>query len=61
MTGILITLEGGEGAGKSTQSRLLADSLAAAGRTVVCTREPGGSPGAEQLRTLLLQGDHPLL
>lgn len=60
MTGILITLEGGEGAGKSTQSRLLADRLAATGRAVVCTREPGGAPGAERLRTLLLQGDHAL-
>jgi dTMP kinase len=49
-----ITLEGGEGAGKSTQARLLADALAAFGLPVLRTREPGGAPGAELLRTLLL-------
>jgi dTMP kinase len=52
-----ITLEGGEGAGKSTQARRLADALAAAGRPVLRTREPGGAPGAELLRGLLLGGE----
>lgn len=51
-----ITLEGGEGAGKSTQARLLADALVARGLTVLRTREPGGAPGAELLRGLLLGG-----
>ena len=60
MSGIFITLEGGEGAGKSTQARLLADRLDAQGRTLLLTREPGGSPGAEQLRRFLLAGDHSL-
>jgi dTMP kinase len=54
--GRFITLEGGEGAGKSTQARLLADHLVARGLSVLCTREPGGAPGAETLRTLLLDG-----
>lgn len=54
--GRFITLEGGEGAGKSTQARLLAEALRAAGHTVTETREPGGAPGAEALRTLLLHG-----
>lgn len=54
--GRFITLEGGEGAGKSTQARLLADALEAQGLTVVRTREPGGAPGAEVLRELLLSG-----
>ena len=49
-----ITLEGGEGAGKSTQARLLADALVARGLPVLRTREPGGAPGAEMLRELLL-------
>lgn len=52
-----ITLEGGEGAGKSTQIRRLADALKARGLTCVCTREPGGSPGAEDIRKLLVQGE----
>ena len=52
-----ITLEGGEGAGKSTQARLLAEALAASGRPVLRTREPGGAPGAELLRGLLLGGE----
>jgi len=52
-----ITLEGGEAAGKSTQARLLAEALAARGIEVVRTREPGGAPGAERLRELLLGGD----
>jgi len=49
-----IALEGGEGAGKSTQARLLAASLAARGIDAVVTREPGGTPGAEAIRALLL-------
>jgi dTMP kinase len=55
--GRFITLEGGEGAGKSTQLKLLAEALQARGLTVVETREPGGSPGAEAIRSLLLSGD----
>ena len=55
--GRLITLEGGEGAGKSTQTGLLVDALARAGLPVLRTREPGGAPGAEKLRELLLNGD----
>ncbi len=52
--GRFITLEGGEGAGKSTQARRLATALAAAGLPVLRTREPGGAPGAEAIRDLLL-------
>jgi dTMP kinase len=52
-----ISLEGGEGAGKSTQIRHLARALESAGLTVVTTREPGGSPGAEAIRELLIGGD----
>lgn len=52
--GRFVTLEGGEAAGKSTQARLLADALRRAGRDVLLTREPGGTPGAEALRALLL-------
>ena len=55
--GFFITFEGGEGGGKSTQVRRLADRLAAAGREVVTTREPGGSPGAEAIRSLLVTGE----
>jgi dTMP kinase len=54
---LFITLEGGEGAGKSTQAALLADTLCARGLPVLRTREPGGSPGSERLRTLLLGGE----
>lgn len=54
--GRFITLEGGEGTGKSTQSARLAQRLTAAGREVVATREPGGSPGAEAIRALLVEG-----
>ncbi len=54
--GRFITLEGGEGAGKSTQARRLADFLQSRGVEVVLTREPGGSPGAEILRHVLLGG-----
>lgn len=52
--GRFIALEGGEGAGKSTQARMLADALRARGAEVVTTREPGGTPGAEAIRALLL-------
>lgn len=51
-----MSFEGGEGAGKSTQIRLLAENLRAKGHTVITTREPGGSPGAEALRHVLLSG-----
>jgi dTMP kinase len=54
--GLFITLEGGEGAGKSTLSRRLAEELRARGREVVLTREPGGSPSADAIRALLLTG-----
>ena len=56
MTGHFITFEGGEGAGKSTQVKRLAAALAAKGIAVVTTREPGGSPGAEEIRALLVNG-----
>ncbi len=55
--GRFITFEGGEGAGKSTQARLLVERLQARGISVVLTREPGGSDGAEALRNLLVVGD----
>lgn len=55
-TGRFITLEGGEGAGKSTQLRALAHAIRGMGLEVVETREPGGSEGAEAIRTLLLTG-----
>lgn len=54
--GRFITLEGGEGAGKSTQARALAQLLRARGKGVVETREPGGTPGAEEIRALLVNG-----
>ncbi|QUT08242.1 dTMP kinase [Sphingobium phenoxybenzoativorans] len=56
MTGRFITLEGGEGAGKSTQLKALAQRLRGTGLEVVETREPGGSAGAEAIRSLLLTG-----
>lgn len=56
MAGRFISLEGGEGAGKSTQAGLLVAALQARGLHVVRTREPGGSEGAEAIRTLLLTG-----
>lgn len=52
--GKFIALEGGEGAGKSTQARLLAEALAQRGIAALVTREPGGTPGAEAIRDLLL-------
>jgi dTMP kinase len=55
--GRFITLEGGEGAGKSTLARGLAEALRAKGREVVITREPGGAPGADAIRALLVSGD----
>src|SRR6516165_1803696 len=56
MRGRFITFEGGEGTGKSTHSTLLADRLKSGGIGVVLTREPGGSPGAEVIRHVLLSG-----
>ena len=55
--GYFISFEGIDGSGKSTQARLLADHLRGTGRDVVLTREPGGSPGAEEIRALVLEGD----
>ena len=52
--GRFIAIEGGEGAGKSTQARLLAEALGAVGKECVVTREPGGTPGAETIRSVLL-------
>lgn len=53
---LFVTLEGGEGAGKSTLARALGDALRARGRDVVLTREPGGAPGADAIRELLVSG-----
>jgi dTMP kinase len=55
--GVFITFEGGEGAGKSTQARLLADWLGQKGVSVALTREPGGTPSAEDIRNLLVTGE----
>lgn len=55
--GLFISLEGIDGAGKSTQSRLLAAHLRGLGRDVIETREPGGAAGAEDIRKLLVEGD----
>jgi dTMP kinase len=57
-SGRFIALEGGEGVGKSTQLKALAEALRARGLDVVTTREPGGSPGAEAIRGLLLHDQH---
>ncbi|MBW4330955.1 dTMP kinase [Stakelama sp. CBK3Z-3] len=56
MSGRFLSLEGGEGAGKSTQARRLAEALEARGIDVIVTREPGGSEGAEAIRDLLMHG-----
>ena len=56
MPGVFITFEGGEGTGKSSHARDLAEALRKSGRTVVLTREPGGSPSAEEVRALLVTG-----
>ncbi len=55
--GVFISFEGIDGSGKSTQARRLHDTLCEQGRDVVLTREPGGSPGAEEIRRLVLEGD----
>lgn len=54
--GMFITFEGIDGSGKSTQARTLAEHLRSKGHQVVLTREPGGSPGAEEIRRLVLEG-----
>ncbi|WP_434995953.1 dTMP kinase [Arthrobacter sp. Ld5] len=58
LPGLFIALEGGDGAGKSTQAALLCRALEGAGRTVVRTREPGGTPIGEKLRSLVLEHGH---
>jgi dTMP kinase len=55
--GLFVSLEGIDGSGKSTQARRLAERLRAIGRDPVLTREPGGAPGAEDIRRLLVEGD----
>lgn len=55
--GRFITFEGGEGAGKTTQARLLVERLRASGVDVLQTREPGGSPGAEEIRNIAVSGE----
>lgn len=57
MSGHFITLEGGEGVGKSTQLQALAEKIRARGHDVITTREPGGSAGAEAIRALLMEGE----
>ncbi|NHB77490.1 dTMP kinase [Rhodobacter calidifons] len=56
MAGLFLSLEGIDGSGKSTQGRRLAETLRRAGHAVTLTREPGGSPGAEEIRRLVLEG-----
>ena len=58
--GLFITFEGGEGTGKSTQVRLLADALKRSGRRVLSLREPGGTPLGEYLREWLMDGQRDL-
>lgn len=58
MAGLFISFEGGDGAGKSTQARLLATALEASGRQVVLTREPGGTEVAEEIRNIVLNPLH---
>ena len=55
--GRFISFEGGEGSGKSTQIKILAERLAGVKLHAIVTREPGGSPGAEIIRHLVLSGD----
>ncbi|MFC4727066.1 dTMP kinase [Coralloluteibacterium thermophilus] len=59
--GRLVTIEGGEGAGKSTVMAAVQAALAATGREVVATREPGGTPAAEAIRALMLSPEHALV
>ena len=56
-SGLFVTFEGIDGSGKSTQARMLAAHLQQTGHDVILTREPGGSPGAEEIRRLVLEGD----
>ena len=56
--GLFIAFEGGDGAGKSTQVALLREAFEAAGRTVTVTRQPGGTELGQQIRDLVLHGDH---
>lgn len=60
MSGLFVTFEGGEGSGKSTQTRLLAERLEAEGRKTLHLREPGGTPLGESVRGLLLHRESPL-
>jgi len=55
--GKFISLEGGDGTGKSTQARLLSEYISQAGHSTILTREPGGAPGADEIRELILTGD----
>ena len=56
--GLFIVFEGGDGAGKSTQVTLLRDALCREGRQVTVTRQPGGTPLGQQIRDLVLHGEH---